>query len=57
MAIQPNTNDLTIENSAVILIDHQPMVAAGVQSIELGLLLNNVAGLAQTAKLLGIPLS
>jgi nicotinamidase-related amidase len=46
---------LTIENSAVILIDHQPMVAVGVQSIELGLLLNNVAGLAQTAKLLGIP--
>ena len=55
MAIQPNTNELTIENSALILIDHQPMVAAGVQSIELGLLLNNVAGLAQTAKLLGIP--
>lgn len=55
MTVQANTNELTIENCAVILIDHQPMVAACVQSIDLGLLLNNVAGLAQTAKLLGIP--
>jgi nicotinamidase-related amidase len=55
MSVQANTNELTAENCAVILIDHQPMVALGVQSIELGLLLNNVAGLAQTAKLLGVP--
>src|SRR5207245_2048251 len=50
-----NPNELTIENSLVMLIDHQPGVALAVQSIDLGLLLNNVAGLAQAAKDLGVP--
>ena len=50
-----NPNELTIENSAVVLIDHQPWVAFGVKSIDTGLLVNNVAGLAQTARDLGVP--
>jgi len=50
-----NPNELTIENSAAVLIDHQPWVAFGVKSIDTGLLVNNVAGLAQTARDLGVP--
>ncbi len=50
-----NPNELTIENSVVILIDHQPWVAFGVKSIDPGLLINNVAGLAQSARDLGVP--
>ena len=50
-----NPNELTIENSALVLIDHQPWVAFGVKSIDTGLLVNNVAGLAQTARDLGVP--
>src|SRR5712691_10616028 len=50
-----NPNKLTIENSALVLIDHQPGVALAVQSIDHVLLLNNVATLAQTAKNLGVP--
>ena len=38
-----NPNELTIENSALVLIDHQPGAALAVQSIDQGLLLNNVA--------------
>src|ERR1041385_8452852 len=50
-----NPNELTIENSALVLIDHQPWVAFGVKSIDTGLLVNNVAGLAKTARDLGVP--
>ena len=50
-----NPNELTIENSALVLIDHQPGVALAVQSIDQGLLLNNVAALAGAAKALGVP--
>ena len=50
-----NPNELTIENSALVLIDHQPGVALSVHSIDHSLLLNNVAGLAQAAKDLGVP--
>jgi nicotinamidase-related amidase len=50
-----NPNELTIDNSALLLIDHQPWVAFGVKSIDPGLLINNVAGLAQTARDLGVP--
>jgi nicotinamidase-related amidase len=50
-----NPNELTIENSVLVLIDHQPGVALAVQSIDHSLLMNNVAGLAQIAKLLGVP--
>src|SRR4029077_10740631 len=50
-----NPNELTIENSVMILIDHQPMVAFSVRSIDPGLMLNSVAALAQGARDLGVP--
>jgi nicotinamidase-related amidase len=50
-----NPNELTIENSALVLIDHQPMVAFPVHSIPHGELINNVALLAQAARELGVP--
>src|SRR6266850_1242131 len=50
-----NPNELTIENSVLVLIDHQPAVAINVHSIDLGLLVNNVAALARVAKALGVP--
>jgi len=54
-AMNSNPNELTIENSVLVLIDHQPGVALAVQSIDHSLLMNNVAGLAQVAKDLGVP--
>jgi nicotinamidase-related amidase len=48
-------NLLTPDNCAVILIDHQPLQFAGVQNIDGTLLINNVVGLAKTAKLFGVP--
>jgi nicotinamidase-related amidase len=50
-----NPNELTIENSALVLIDHQPWVAFAVQSIDRGLMINNVAALAQAARDVGVP--
>lgn len=50
-----NPNELTIENSVLVLIDHQPWVAFAMQSIDRGLMINNVAGLAQAARDLGVP--
>jgi nicotinamidase-related amidase len=51
-----NSNELTIDNSVLLLIDHQPWVAFAVQSIDRGLLMNNVAALAQSARDLGVPI-
>jgi nicotinamidase-related amidase len=50
-----NPNELTIENSALLLIDHQPAVALVTPSIRATLLINNVAALARAAKILGVP--
>jgi len=50
-----NPNELTIQNSAVVLIDHQPWVAFAVDSIDKSVLINNVTGLALAAKTLGVP--
>jgi nicotinamidase-related amidase len=50
-----NPNELTIDNSVLVLIDHQAWVAFAVHSIDPGLMINNVAGLAQSAKNLGVP--
>ena len=36
-----NPNELTVENSVVILIDHQPWVAFSVHSIDPGLMMND----------------
>ena len=50
-----NPNEITIDNSVVVLIDHQPWVAFSVKSIDAGLLANNLAGLAASAKALDVP--
>jgi nicotinamidase-related amidase len=50
-----NPNPITIDNSVVILIDHQPWVTFSVQSIDPTLLVNNVAALATAAKAVGVP--
>ncbi|MFF4764837.1 hypothetical protein ACFY4A_42490, partial [Streptomyces sp. NPDC001292] len=50
-----NPNELTIDNSAVVLIDHQPGVALMTTPRSPADLVNNVAGLAETAKALGVP--
>jgi nicotinamidase-related amidase len=46
---------LTPENCAVLLIDHQPSQLANVNSHEPTLVINNVTGLAKTARAFGIP--
>jgi nicotinamidase-related amidase len=53
--VADNTNEITIDNSVLVLIDHQPWVAFSVKSIDAGLLVNNLAGLASSAKALDIP--
>jgi len=50
-----NPNELTIENSVLVLIDHQPAIIMLTPSIDQALLLNNVSGLCKTAKVLGVP--
>src|SRR6267142_5976846 len=55
IAMTNNPNELTIENSVLVLIDHQPWIALMVHSIDLGVMVNNVAGLAQAAKNAGVP--
>jgi len=50
-----NPNELTIDNSLVMLIDHQPWVAFSVASIDRGLMINNTAALAQAARDVGVP--
>ena len=51
-----NPNEITIKNSAVVLVDHQPWVAFSVNSIDAGLLVNNLLGLAASAKALDVPI-
>ena len=46
---------LTPENCVLLLIDHQPFQLANVHSHEPTMVINNVAGLAKTAKAYGIP--
>lgn len=46
---------LTPKNCALVLIDHQPQMAFGVQSIDRQILKNNVIGLAKSAKAHGVP--
>jgi nicotinamidase-related amidase len=50
-----NPNELTVENSALVLIDHQPGIALLTQSTDKTLLLNNVAALAGVAAALKVP--
>jgi nicotinamidase-related amidase len=51
----PESRILTPQNSAVVLIDHQPQMAFAVQSIDRTLLVNNVTGLAKAAKVFNVP--
>lgn len=46
---------LTPQNSQFIIIDHQPQMAFGVQSIDRQALKNNVVALAKAAKVFAIP--
>ncbi len=46
---------LTPQNSQLIIIDHQPQMAFGVQSIDRQALKNNVVGLAKAAKVFNVP--
>lgn len=46
---------LTPDNCAVLLIDHQPSQLANVNSHEPTMVINNVTGLAKTAKAFGVP--
>ena len=46
---------LTPSNCLLLLIDHQPFQFSALQSHDPGLILNNVIGLAKTARLFGVP--
>jgi nicotinamidase-related amidase len=50
-----NPNQITIDNSVLVLVDHQPWVAFSVKSIDASLLVNNLAGIAASAKALDVP--
>lgn len=50
-----NPNEITIDNSVLVLVDHQPWVAFSVKSIDASLLVNNLAGIASSAKALDVP--
>ncbi|MGK5534146.1 hydrolase [Streptomyces sp. URMC 129] len=46
---------LTPEESVLVLIDHQPFQFANLHSHDPGAIVNNVVGLAKTAKAFGVP--
>ncbi|MFZ2196546.1 MAG: hydrolase [Thermodesulfovibrionales bacterium] len=46
---------LTPQNSALVLIDHQPQMAFATRSIDGQTLVNNVTGLAKSAKVFNVP--
>ncbi len=46
---------LTPQNSQLIIIDHQPQMAFGVQSIDRQVLKNNVVALAKSARVFNVP--
>src|SRR5947209_2257148 len=46
---------LTPMNCALILIDHQPFQFAGLRSHDTQTIVNNVVGLAKSAKMFGVP--
>jgi len=53
--VSNNPNQITIDNSVLILVDHQPWVAFSVKSMDASLLVNNLAGIAASAKALDVP--
>lgn len=46
---------ITPQNSTVVFIDHQPQMLFGVANIDRQLLINNVLGLAEAAKVFDVP--
>jgi len=54
-AQMPSRRLLTPQDSAVLLIDHQPQMAFATRSIDVVELRNNVTGLAKAAKIFGVP--
>lgn len=46
---------LTPQNSILLMIDHQPQMAFGVQSHDRAIILNNAVGLVKAAKALSVP--
>ena len=46
---------LTPDNCMLLLIDHQPQMAFATRSIDGQMLVNNVTGLAKSAKVFGVP--
>src|SRR5258706_12295506 len=46
---------LTPDNSVLILIDHQPFQFTGLRSHDTQSVINNVVGLAKSAKVFGVP--
>jgi nicotinamidase-related amidase len=55
VAQQPSPRLLTPQNSALILIDHQPQMAFATRSIDIVELRNNVTGLAKAAVVFSVP--
>ncbi|MGE8450974.1 MAG: hydrolase [Pseudomonadales bacterium] len=51
----PKLEVLTPQNSQFIIIDHQPQMAFGVQSMDRQAMKNNVVGLAKAAKIFNVP--
>jgi nicotinamidase-related amidase len=49
------SNLLNPDNHVLVLIDHQPSQFAAISSHDRTLLINNVVGLAKTAKIFGVP--
>jgi len=46
---------LTPDNCVLILIDHQPFQFAGLRSHDTQTIINNIVGLAKSAKVFGVP--
>ena len=60
MSDQPNPKAalgalLTPDNCVLVLIDHQPFQFAGLRSHDTQTIINNVVGLAKSAKVFGVP--
>ncbi|MFJ5337106.1 hydrolase [Pectobacterium sp. CHL-2024] len=55
MATGPSPKLLTPQNSAIVLIDHQPQMYFGVESHDPQKVMNGVAALAETAKAFKVP--
>jgi nicotinamidase-related amidase len=55
-AQSPAPSLLTPDNSAILLVDHQPQMAFAVASHDAGDIVNNTVGLAKTAKAFSVPL-